>query len=262
MKVGSHNSASYTIDWNVSFWSAFSIWEWIRIAAKYIKSIRNIVERLTYNQNKDILQQLQCGIDILDLRVSRSKHGLFYTSHTFCCASLADVLAQLLYALEYEDIPTPITLLIYADSRNNTLIGHERHLLQLLTILLSPYLQKGFIVAYYQTTAIKLDDFKYIKCAGTVNKVWLNVDTPVKFIKKYKAIVATLTEQSGLDCVLTPSLNLRSIYYSVWQLSLEIKKALIGVDFLYNDKEPKLAFYMFDYVDADIVNHIKNKHLA
>jgi len=263
MKVGSHNSACYTINWDVSFWSIFSVWEWVRVAAKYIWPIRKVVERLTYTQDKDILRQLGCGVDILDLRVSYSKQGLFYTSHTFCCASLADILAQILYALEYDIVTTPITLLIYPDSRNNTLIGHERHLLQLLTMLLSPYLQKGSLVVYYRATAVNLKKVNLIKNAGDINKVWFNVATPAEFITKYKVESNAFRDGTGIDCVLTPALSITSLYCSVKHMSLQIKHLLRDADLLQcgNMQRYGPAFYMLDYVDMEIVRLVKNIYL-
>lgn len=206
MLIGSHNSASYTLNFNVSFWNKRNKWEWLRIGAKLSSCFSNKITKLTKNQNKTVKEQLEHGARILDIRVSFSK--IFYTSHTFCCEPLSAILDQLKnYILENEgnfDEDYYIVLFVAPDFENQgTIVGRENALLD--TILSSLGAVESRLRIVYKPIQIQLDYYRTITNIDTVDVIYYNVSTVAEFKKKFGE--TEFRDESILHCILTPPVD-------------------------------------------------------
>jgi hypothetical protein len=98
MLIGSHCSGSYTVNYDIDFWSddPFNKWNILRKSMQYLPCFYNRIERIFRIQRFNIYDQLIMGIRVLDLQVSFSENtGKFYTSNVFCGEELSIVLADI-----------------------------------------------------------------------------------------------------------------------------------------------------------------------
>lgn len=258
MLIGSHNSASYSINWNVGFWHWSSKWEWLRIAAKWIPPIRRLVEKYAKTQSVNIYDQLAYGVDILDIRVSCAQ-DIFYTSHTFCGIPYTDVLTQLSAFMYIYKPAYTITIMLTPDRNNTTIEGHEFDLLNMTINWFGEHISQKKIKIYYQPSKIELNRTGSILDYSQLNKYWFNVNSVPDFINRYKNI--DFSSCAGIDCILTPQPphSLLELFEFIWVGSIEryaksINNAIMIVLRVAAEKNIARPYYcMFDYVTKELV---------
>jgi hypothetical protein len=252
MFIGSHNSSAYQFDFNKRFWKKTSKWEFLRVLSKHFLFIRNIIINISKTQDKNILEQLKCGANILDIRVSQT-NNIFYTSHTFCCETLENILKQIIEFLNTSS--NKIIILIKADERNkDTINGKEVELLELVYNYLGEFINSKRIIIYYNFLDMKLDIYKGIKNMNKISHIWYNAQSVKQFIDKFNE--TNFQENSYLHCVLTPSEN-TNIYnlinISVKDYAEELNP--IVIDLLKNSKKNIPSFYIFDFIDENLTQY-------
>lgn len=132
---GTHNSAAFTLNFNLRFWKTWTQWNIVRVLAQHVQCIRKRVEAFTLCQDMSIEQQLQDGVQVLDLRIAVHQQT-FYVSHTFACRRLHDVLRTLKQFLNTQG-ELQLHVLVKPDyEARTTLDGHEQKLLQCLHVTL------------------------------------------------------------------------------------------------------------------------------
>lgn len=212
MLIGTHNSTSYNIDFNIKLFPTFSKWNILRKLAQYIPCVRNRILKLTLNQNINIFNQLNKNIRILQFNISYCEEDKqFYCSHTFANISFEDFLIQLneYIALLHGNY---IHVLISPDFENqNIFSNHEYDFLNLI----SKYTFYPYIIWYYKPINIDLSKYINILPLSKWNIHWYNTDNEVEFINKFNEIkYNNLDKCSGLFCTLTPNEN-NLINYSI-----------------------------------------------
>jgi hypothetical protein len=216
MLVGTHDSAAHAFNFDISFWTKSSPWEWLRIAAKYLLCVRNRVTSMSQTQQYDVFDQLSIGARVLDLRVSKAlTDGNFYCSHTFCCWLLEDVLEYIdTFLVKSATDPTdPIIIMIRLDITNIALIktiDDEYKLLEIVISYLEKYIATGRLYVYYEpkfTNVLSRMDFMNIRnMSDDINNVWFNVQDVANFSTKFNNTeFDVLGKKTCLDCVLTPT---------------------------------------------------------
>jgi hypothetical protein len=261
MLIGTHDSGTHVFDFGVSFWNVKDSWEWLRLAACCLPWLRNKVVALSQAQTKTLAEQLEAGVDVLDLRVSFAR-GHFYTSHTFACESLETALAQI---TEYcKGNTRSIGLLIKPDYNNlGSFVNCEPQLLELLVATFSGLIAAGQIVLYYGVGANT--DLSAYPCLMDLNNLpikWYDVNTVGDFISDYAA--TDFSDHAGVTCVLTPKVashKVRDIIQlepvSLTEYAAELNPVatqLLQNTLTHNEPQPKFA--LFDHVDAALIDTI------
>lgn len=265
MLIGTHNSASYEFNFNISFWDKKTKWEWLRLLAKFFPCIRNKIIDISKCQMFNISEQLKMGVRVLDLRISFA-NNTFYISHTFCCVTLTDVLIQIKdYMDSINDDSSknlPIILMISPDYNNkHTLINKEKILISTFQTYLESYLDTNKILAYYKPININIYEYKEFKDLGGLNNIWFNSPNVEDFCEKF--FNTDFENIDDLGCILTPPDNLKKWYnYLRTYLKISIKKysehinhraiLLLMYRILENKSLPKTC--TFDYVNRELID--------
>lgn len=250
MKIGTHDSGSYTFDFKVSFWNWKNKWEWLRKAARVFPCLKEKIIRLSKTQRLDLAEQLVIGSTFLDLRVSRCPEtGRFYTSHTFCCEPLETALRAI-----HEFAGTGVWISFSPDFANQeSLRGYEKDLLDEIKRLLEPLISNGDIKVFYTPMD---DDITAPWLGDRLDNLWFNVRTIEEFTRRFDD---TNMEGKGVDCILTPDedwshfLQLRNV--SLERYARQVNPIAIS---LIRSKERPL-YATFDYLTADMIFQMK-KH--
>lgn len=258
--VGSHDSGAYQFDFSVSFWNEFNKWELLRMLAYYLPCIRYKIESIAQTQHLSIYEQLCIGITVLDLRISCA-NNILYTSHTFCCVPLTNILDQIVVYSDKAGSTTPISIMISPDYANRgTLADKESFLLGILHGYLIDYIIDNKIQLYYAPLSISIDEFEWINNSEKINKLWYNVPSTAEFEQRFFATdFGKLGKNGGLDCVLTPS---ETDIHQIWNTSLKRNSeelAPIALRLLKDskkNKKPMPSFCMFDHVNANLIQNI------
>lgn len=116
---GSHDSSSYELDLSIQIQDG--IFEDIRKYGRYIA--KPIISKWTITQNMNIYDQLINGIRYLDIRISELNND-FYTSHTYVCTKLIDILDQI-YLFSKDNITELIIIDMTLDFRNKSSYKHN-----------------------------------------------------------------------------------------------------------------------------------------
>lgn len=241
MLIGTHNSASYEINWDIGFWKPTSKWYWLRILAKYIKYVRQIVEKQVQCQSLTISEQLKSGVQVLDLRISYHK-GTFYTSHTFCCVSYEQVLRQICSS------KLPKIIVLRPDFENkSTMIGHEQEFIDFtLKWLGSQYPNE----VYYEPID-SIPQLHRIRNFNYMRNYWFNTDSIDTFIQKLNSTM--FTGFSYLHGVLTPQ-KIQNV--SIIDYATQLNPLLLKI-FKKSVNLPTIC--TFDFVDSDLINSFNLK---
>lgn len=254
MLIGTHNSASYSFNFDVSFWDKKNKWEWLRMTAKYFSTARTKILNITQNQNKTVWEQLDAGARILDLRVSFAS-GIFYTSHTFCCDPFTAILGQIRSFLkEKRDTLAEdfyIIILVSPDYENQgTMIGRENLLLDLLLAELREVSDKVRLI--YKPLQVSLDYYRSIAHINTVETFYYDVPSVDAFKKRFGE--TEFGDESILHCILTPPTQLNQLSdVSLEKYARELNPA---VSYLLKEREAEGRQLpdgcIFDFFDAEI----------
>ena len=214
MSIATHNSGSYKFDYNVSFWNLKNKWEWLRILAKFFPCFRNKITSLSKCQDITIFDQLNLGVDILDLRISFS-NDIFYISHTFCCDLLSEVLEQILKFLK-QNPQSYITIMLFPDFTNkNTLLDKECLLLKTIETTFGTYINN--VKLFYQPLKIDLNLYHNFINSNILNNIWYDVQTVDEFITRFNE--TDFSDCYLLGCILTPPEN-NNEWYKLLSINL------------------------------------------
>lgn len=216
---------------------------------------------LSQTQDKTISEQLECGTNILDLRVSYAD-GIFYTSHTFCCGPCIDILADIknyiekIYRGPDKMVLKSTVLLISPDTVNyQTLLNHEDEFLQLVLAELGSYLTNHKVLIYYKPVAIDLVQYSGIMNMSEISNIWYNAQTTNEFVAQFnKTDFLKCGVNPGLNCVLTPSTNNSDVYnlpnISLKDYAQELRPVALELlaERIKQGKMPPL-YCTFDFID-------------
>lgn len=263
--IGTHDSAAYKFDFSVSFWDLNNKWEWLRKAARVLPCLRNKIIALSQAQTLTIRQQLECGVNVLDLRVSHA-NGIFYSSHTFCCGPFLDVLNQIKDYLDspMNTEPIPLVLIISPDFANeHTMANNEAEFLEFVKAQIAPYLVAIKLIIYYKPIAIDLAPFKEFHNKNEVNNIWFNVKTVEQFTARFNETdFAKCGNNTGLGCILTPPEDNQHLYQlaniTLAKYAKELRPVALALlaDRVAQNK-PLPLYCDFDHLDAELVEEYK-----
>jgi hypothetical protein len=242
MLIGTHNSASYEINWDIGFWKPTSKWYWLRILAKYVKYVRQIVEKQVHCQSLTISEQLDNGVQVLDLRISYHK-GTFYTSHTFCCVSYEQVLRQI------RSSKLPKIIVLRPDFENkSTMIGHEQEFIDFTLKWLGSF---DSIELYYEPIESNFQLYD-IRNFNYIHSYWFNTDSVDTFIKKLDSTI--FSGVSYLHGVLTPQ-KIQNV--SILEYANQLNPLLLQT-FKQSTRLTLPTICTFDFVDSDLINRFNS----
>jgi hypothetical protein len=249
MLIGTHDSAAYSIDFNVSFWEFGNQWEIIRLLALSSSLIASKVRDLSLTQNQTISQQLSSGASILDIRVSRAGN-VFFTSHTFCCRALQDDLIHIRQFLQANSNRFVIIFIKPDFVNQGTILGHETPLLDLIAAQLLPVINN--IQLFYTPLEISLSSYPFITNGNTVPNVYYDVSTVSAFTDNFNN--TTFLSNSLFISVLTPPTDaFDALTVSIQNYAAELNP--VAVQLLsdrYSQGEELPAMVIFDYFNVYI----------
>lgn len=235
---GTHNSAATALDLSVNFWTRWSLWNLIRVAAKKLSCIRRRVVALTVCQDLEIKQQLEHGVRVLDLRVAYKDHT-FYVAHTFACTRLRDVLYSIKSTL-HTQWDEKVHLLIKPDYENRHTMGDKED--ELVHLIHRTMGGDERVVVWYSPQNPHTVLPASVHDGRTLHHVWLNAQTVSEFLEKFARV--QWKPHSVVYFCLTPDQK------SVWTSSASIKsmaQALRQHVALVNTINPSPKFILVDY---------------
>lgn len=265
MFIGTHDSACYKINWDISFWEKTNRWEILRRLCKWCYPFRKFVEKYTCTQTKTITEQLRLNIDALDLRVAWA-NNVYYTAHTFCCSPYEEVMKEIyMHSVKRKN---PLMIFISPDYNNiEGMKGREKELLLLTKKWLKPFVQNKQIKLYYKpinfdiTRINKFDDSDENKKEFIIHhfdeiyNIWYNVDNIEDFRENIDHTL--FTGNTCLHAVLTPRkptsfhrtiqfICKDSLYHYARQVNvLTLRTLRLRLN------RPKIC--MFDFIDENLI---------
>lgn len=252
--IGSHNSSAYEINFDIDIFPKGSKWDILRRMALKFPCIRNKIIKITKNQKFNIVDQLNMGVSLIELYVSRTKDGIFYCSHTFATIKLDKILSDI-YNYAILNIHKHIYIIIRPDPNNKqTVVNYEHDLL--MNFISLPI----NIVLYYDNINISIPNsiFTDIFPLSNLDIDWYNTDNLQKFIdtfdeKKYD----NSNKLSGIKCILTPQMNITIIFKNIEPNAKKINNIMCKkIKDLPLQNKPYII--IFDYIDNDIFNILFN----
>ena len=270
--IGTHNSACHTLDWDVSFWKSGEKFETVRRVCKWFYPLRKLIELFTCTQAKTISQQLHMNIDVLDLRISQA-NNVFYTSHTFCCSSVEDVLMEIYLYLNSTERTQPLNLFFTPDFENtHTMRGKEKEFLDLVVGWLDQFMYTHQVNVYYQPLDLDLDEYNrelldeadkktYLTEAvriyhyQDIQNIWYNVDTIEAYTSKLNHTL--FMGYTCLNAVLTPRPPETFKQYIQYLFKDSLMKTADLVNHLtlniLKTRSNRPSICIFDFVDSEFV---------
>lgn len=268
--IGTHHSACNQLNWDVSFWDSGDTWETIRRIGKWVYPVRSFIESITCTQTKTISEQLYMNVDVLDLRLSYAKR-IFYTSHTFCCSPLEDVLMEIYICLNTVQRKKPLHLFFTPDFENaHTLRNEEREkeLLTMITNWLDRFMITQKIIVYYQPLELDLNKYNreqnsdqniHIYHYRDIQNIWYNVDTVEEYTKKLNDTL--FMGYTCLNAVLTPRKPTRLKEYFRYLFKVSLSKFANVVNPLtlntLKSRTNRPSICLFDFIHSEFVFEIR-----
>ena len=234
MFIGTHNSSSYTVNFNVKFPNTNWKWRTLRILSVCPWG-RDWIVRLTKNQKYTILEQLERGAKILDLYVALSTNGVWYCSHTFATIPLQVALDQI--SVFMETMPTePIVVLVRPDPEHtSTVVGYEDELIRMLKPIPVSWFYQPMVISLAGTG---ISNYQSILID------WYDTDSIVDFMDEFNKRKGT----TALYGVLTPQgITSKSLKTLAKELKFVLTRALLTTP---DNKIP--CMLLVDYYDGEV----------
>lgn len=203
MRIGTHNSSSFKVDYSVNLFPSKSKWAVLRRLALLFGFMRRRIDQLTLNQNLNIYQQLCLGVNLLEFYVSVAPDGTFYCSHTFATIPLSVALDQI---NDYLSLYPQADLYVKIGpdfETSATLLDQEERLLRFVKTAVPSHA----VTWFYKPIALNLPFAGYldIQPMSALKIDWYNVDNADEFINKFDNTQYDYSQRNaGVGGTLTP----------------------------------------------------------